>query len=274
MIKNILYTLIAFSLFSCSSSKNKKNTPEKKRASLYYNQGTNQIIAKQYTEALKNLLEANALDPNNTKILNNLGMAYYFKKRTDLAIGSIKKALKVEPKNTEARINLGTIYSNSGNLIAAEQQYKRVLDDLTYLRQFKTYYNLGILNLRKKQEVEAINYFKQSINENSSYCPAHAKLGDIYFQNRDYKKSLQSYRKASLGVCYNNPDPLYRQALSLIKLKEYGSAKLKLEEIIERFSLTKYQELANKELKVLNNAIYSPELETNNKKRNILSPNF
>lgn len=274
MTKYITLIFIALSLVACSSSKKKELSPEKKKARIYYNQGTNELIQHRYTQALKHLLEANALDPENSKILNNLGMAYYFKKRTELAINSIKKAIEIDPKNTEARVNLGTIFTNTDNFIAAEHQYNKVLDDLTYEKQFKTYYNLGVLYLKKNKELEAVNYFKQAINENASYCPAHARLGDIQFKNKDYEQSLKSYRKASLGVCYNDPDPVYRQALSLIKLKKYGSAKLKLEEIIERFSLTPYQELANKKLKTLEARIYSPELKTDGKKRNILSPDF
>jgi len=272
------YTWISFILalmtISCASPKKTGISPEKRKAQIYYNQGTRELLNKNYTVALKHLLEAYTLDKEDSKILNNLGMAYFFKKRPDTAIKTVLKAIKLDPKNIEARVNLGTIYTNTGRYEQAKRQYLLVLDNLTYSRQYKTYFNLGVLHLKLNKELEAINYFHQAINENSNYCPAFLKLGDINFRKKDYVKSLGYYKKAGTGVCYDNPDPLYRQALSLLKLKEYGSAKLKLEEVIERFSLTKFERMAHKKIKDINQKIYSPEQETNAPKRNILSPNF
>ena len=249
-------------------------SPEKRKAQIYFNQGTRELMYKDYTAALNHLTEANILDKDNTQILNNLGMTYYFKKRPETAIKMIQRAIEVDSKNTEARINIGTIYTNLGRYELAKKQYNIVLDDLTYDRQYKTYFNLGVLHLKLGKEIEAISYFQQAINENENYCPAFLKLGDINFRKKNYEKSLNFYKKAGSGVCYDNPDPLYRQALSLLKLKEYGSAKLKLEEVIERFSLTKFERMAHKKLKDIDKKIYSSEPETNAQKGNILSPNF
>ena len=55
-----------------------------------------------------------------------------------------------------------------------------------------------------------------------------------------------------MGVCYNNPKPLFQQALTYIELKDFGTAKLKLDEVIERFSLTKFEKMAKRKLKALN----------------------
>lgn len=274
-MKHFIFLLIAIVFASCASHKKQgeKNSLEEK-ARLYYNQGTNELSQKNYTNALKYLLEANALTPNKTHILNNLGMAYYFKGKKETAIAMVKKSIELDNKNTEAKLNLGTIYTNTGNLIKADQLYKLVLDDLTYQKQYKTYYNLGVLKLRRKKTIEATNYFQQAINENENYCPAYFQLGDIYFNAKNYEKSFENYKKSGMGVCYNSPRPVYKQAVTLIKLKQYGLAKVKLEEIIERFSLTEYQQIANKTLKDLNNKIYNPEIETNEQKGNILSPDF
>lgn len=270
----IIFTLIAIFLSCSSSPKGDTMSPEKRKAQIYYNQGTRELIDKDYTAALTHLLEARTLDKTDSKILNNLGMAYYFKKRQETAIKTIKEAIELDPKNTEARINLGTIYTNQGRLQDAKRQYEIVLDDLTYTKQFKTYYNLGVVHLKLGKIIEATNYFQQSINENASYCPAYSRLGDIYFDQKNYEKSLDFYKKAGLGVCYDNPDPLYRQALSLFKLKQYGTAKLKFEEVIERFSLTQYERMAHQKLKEMDNQIYSSGPETNTPNRNIVSPNF
>ncbi len=253
-MKFILSTLILVTLLSCATNKDKdQESATVKKAKLYYNKGTADLLNKDYTIALKHLLDSHALNPNDSKTLNNLGMAYYFKKRPQTAIRFIKKSIEIDPKNTDARMNLATIYTNSNELNEAEKQYMTVLDDLTYQGQYKTYYNLALLHLKKNQRAKALTYFKQSLNENSQYCPAHYKLGEMFFNKGQYNLALDKFKSASAGVCYDNPMPVYHQAVTYMKLKEFGTAKLKLEEILERFSLTKYETMARKKLKVLSN---------------------
>lgn len=269
--------VILFVLLSCSTSQKNEPSPEKKKATIYYNQGTNELVKKEYANALKHLLEARALDPKSSKIHNNLGMAYYFKKRPETAIKMIKKAIELDANNMDARMNLGTIYTNTGRFIEAKAQYEKILDNLTYNYQFKTYYNLGILNHKQGRKRRAINYYQQAVNENNNFCPAHRALGNIYFEYKDYEKSLKHYKDATMGTCYNNPINLYKQAQVLIKLKKYATAKLKLEEIMEKFSSGQIRNLASKDLKEITPKVYQEpkiKLKENDKKRKILSPNF
>lgn len=271
-------TLILLSLiltFGCASKE--KVSKAEKKARIYLNKGTNDLVEGKYTSALKNLLEANSLKPNDSEILNALGMSYYFKQRDQTAIRYIKQALEVDPKNTKARLNLGTIYTNTQRLEDAKIQFGKVLEDLTYEGQFKTYYNLGQLYLKTNNENKALSYFKQSLGENPQYCPSHFFIGEILFKRRQYKEALDSYKAASYGTCYNNPKPIYYQALSYIKLKEYDTARIKLEEVIERFRPTEYGKKAEGQLQALNKAnlgMQFKEQPNRKKTRNILSPDF
>lgn len=269
--------LILVTFISCASKQEKISKTDKK-AEIYYNQGTQELVSKNYTLALKHLLEANSLKPDDSRILNNLGMAYFFKKRHDRAVRYIKYSIKVDPKNTRARLNLATVYMEMGKYSQAKSQYDIVLDDLTFEGQYRTYYNIGVLTLKQGKINEAINYFKQSINENESFCASHFYLGEIYFKRRNFEKALASFKASGLGTCYNNPKPMYHQALSYIKLKQFGTAKIKLEEIIERFAASKYEKMANQKLQTLNSNL-TKRLEEDSSSpyssnRNILTPDF
>jgi Tfp pilus assembly protein PilF len=271
---SLILSLLIF--ISCATKKPKMSKIDK-RAEIYYNQGTQELVAKNYTLALKHLLEANILKPDDSRVLNNLGMAYYFKKKTSRATRYIKRSIKIDPKNTSARLNLATIYVSLKKYTEAKHQYDRVLDDLTYEGQYRTYYNIGVLYLKQGKEIQAVNYFKQSISENKNFCASHFLLGDIYFKKGNYEKALASFKSSGYGTCYNNPKPIYHQALSYIQLKQYDTAKLKLEEIVERFSLSKYEELANKKIETIN--LLSKRKEEGSSspyssKRNILTPDF
>jgi type IV pilus assembly protein PilF len=271
----LLITIIISTLTSCASQK--MESASEKKAALYYNQGTIELNAKEYTSALKNLLQANKFKPNDTKILNNLGMAYFFKNAKKRAIRIVKRSVKVDPKNSDARTNLGSIYLSENQLEHARQQYNIVLKDLTYPKQFRTHYNLGIIALRHKNEKSAINSFLASVEEREEYCSAHYQLGNIYYKKGQFDKALEKYKNATFGTCVNMPEPNYRQALSLIKLEQFSQAKQKLIDIIERHSLTKHEKLARRQLLIIAKLEKKLYLENESRlltDRKIFTPDF
>ena len=244
--KALMIFLAVFLAAGCGSSSTKELAPAQKKAKLYYNQGTNNLIAKDYTKALKNLLEAASLDPENSDIHNNLGMALFFKKSHERAIRHVKRAIELDPKNTDAKLNLASIYLQNNSLTQAESLYKNILEDLTYEGQHRTHYNLGLLALRRDNPNKAVADFKKALAVNPSYCPAHFKLAEIAFKRGAFKRAFNSYKEAGMGVCYNNPEPLLGQIQSLIKLNRFSEALLKLDDMQERFAMTKYEAIARR----------------------------
>jgi type IV pilus assembly protein PilF len=225
---------MALMVVSCSS---KKAELKARQANLHFGAGTQNLMEKQYTDALKNLLLANELTPDNPEILNNMGMAYYFKGERDLAIKTLNRVLKLESKNSDAKVNLATIYYHDANYSEAEKLYKQVLRDLTYDKQARTLYNLGILELQiKRDTVTAEKYFKKSIQEDESYCPSHFQLGIIRYNNRQFKSALRHFKDSAMGTCYETPAPHYYQAVTFMELGKFLEARLKFDEVDTRFS--------------------------------------
>ncbi len=238
MVKNVsglLLFAVLFTLASCASKSRDMN----KRAQIYFNAGTQSLMTRDYTEALTNLLRANEMEPDNADIMNNLGMAYYFKGDEALALKCLKRTLELDPKNSDAKSNIGSIYYEGGRFQEAEAIYKEVLRDLTYDKQARTYFNLGILELDKKRNSkQAEAYFKAAIKEAEDYCPAHYRLGTIYYSNREFNKAYRSFREATMGTCVDAPAAHYNQALTLIELKKFNDARIKLDDIQNRFQKT------------------------------------
>lgn len=232
MGKMVLLSLLLV-LVSCAS---KKNETRIKHASLYFGAGTQAMMEQQYTEALTNLMKANELDPNNTDILTNLAMAYYFKGEKQLAYKNLNEALRIEPKNSDARMNLASLYYEDNRIGDAEVTWKEVLKNLTYDKQARTYYNLGLLEMdRKKNTAAAEDYFRLSLKEDSNYCPSQLKIGLIQYDRRKFNQALSTFREATLGTCYESPAPHYYQGLTLMELRRFDDARLKFEEINNRF---------------------------------------
>lgn len=229
----------------------KEKTPEQKKADLYYDYGTTSLSNGDYTKALTNLKKAIEIIDDDSRYHNNLGMAYYFKKDVNSAIKHLKIAIDLDEKNSDAKNNLASIYFYQGKFNQSQALYEQVTKDLEYTKQYRVYYNLGLLELKRGKKNKAISLFQKSIAENKSYCPAHYQLGLISFEGHNYHQAANSFENASLGNCADNPLPHYKQAESLINLGEYGDALVKLEEILEKFPKSKEAVLATRKIKTL-----------------------
>jgi Tfp pilus assembly protein PilF len=246
-----LVTLVA----ACSSKSDKR----KHQSQLYFGAGTQSLMSQDYTDALTNLLKANELDPDNAGILTNLGMAYYFKGERDLAVKTLKKSIELDEDNSDAKINLASIYFKDGDFDNSEKIYKSVLKHLTYDKQARTLYNLGVIELQRKRLSSAENYFKKSIKEESNYCPSYFQLGLIQYEKKQFNLALKNFREASMGTCYeSSPGAHYYQGLTLTSLKRFNEARLKYDELDARFKSSDYAAKARMKMMELN------EIEKNN----------
>ncbi len=267
-MKKIIYlTTFLLIITSCSSNKIKDQTPEEKKAELYYTQGTGELIKKDYLGALTNLLKAKELSPNDSKIRNNLGMAYYFREKMNLAEIELKEAISLDDKNSDAKINLGSIYFEKKKYKDARNLYEKVLSNLTYENQYRTYYNLAMLDLSEGDRKSAFENLNKSIKEKDDYCIANFKLGELYAEEYKFKEALHSFRQAGLGLCVSEPAPLYQQAITLLNLEKKKDAKIKFEEVISKFPDSKFQKMATNQIKRLAQNSDSEEDNISNNKQ-------
>lgn len=265
--------VLVMSLGSCAS---KKTSTEAKQAMLYFGAGTQSLMDQNYTEALTNLLKANELEPNNPEILNNLGMAYYFKGEKDLAINTITRALKLDDNNSDARLNLASIYYQAGDINKAEKLYREVMKDLTYDKQARTFYNLGILEIEKRKNLTAAEeYFKKAVKEDQNYCPAFMQLGLIRYNRGQFNTALKDFKDASSGSCYETAAAHYYYGLTLVELRRFDEARIKLEEVDTHFRKSVYGPKARakaQELNAIESRYKAPEAHASRKV--LESPDF
>jgi type IV pilus assembly protein PilF len=268
-MKNSLFLVLCAS-FIISSCANTEKQNDKRRAEILFSQGTESLVAQSYTEALTFLLKAEKLDPDNADIHNNLGMAFYFKKDLTSAKKHLTKAIELDENQTDAKGNLASLLVEEGRLDDAETIYKQILKNLTYDKQARTYYNLGVIQQRKGIVTKAETYFQKSIKESDTYCPAHYELGLINFNRKNFKEALQSFKDAGMGVCVDSPGAFYQQAMTYIELQDMTRARQKLEDVVLRFGKTRYGQLAKLKLEDIDGAsVNSPNTDLVKKIHNI-----
>lgn len=246
-IRNILLLLLML-LVSCSTASNKENEEE---ADIFFSMGTNALMNRNYTVALTNLITASEKNPKRSDIQNNLGMAYYFKKQTQLAVKHIQIALKLDPKNTDAKSNLASLHLDMKQYELATKYYNEVLSDLTYPKQYITYYNLGKVEYDQKKFPEAKKYFTMSVKENPNTCASQYYLGLIEFKTKNYKAAQNYFKEAYYGVCYSNEFPLFYHGLAFEKNGEYDKAMGRYQELIDRFPKSNLIEKSRARIKVV-----------------------
>ncbi len=262
--------LALFALTSCALIS--KDPKRQQQADIYYTQGTQNMMDENYSDALKNLSHANELRPNDTKTLNNLGMTYYFKGRTEIAIKYLKLALKVDKKNSDARNNLATIYMNNNQMDKAKNEYKTILNDLVYKKTFRVYFNLGIMSLKQRNLASATKYFEKSIGHRDDYCPAHFQLASVYESQSLFSKAMNHYKKASQDNCAKHALPIYHIGKLYMLMGDRLKAREYLDIVVQKFPKEQIARRAAKLKIKLNREKYSKR--NNSNKKFIDSENF
>lgn len=96
---SLSFTLL---LTACGSRYGKPATPTSQLAF-----GVDMARRGLWSEALFRFHQAERLDPQNPRVLNNLGVAYEATGEYEKALGYYQQALKIEPNNRELRANYG-----------------------------------------------------------------------------------------------------------------------------------------------------------------------
>jgi len=235
-MKNIIIIITLGLLVSCASN----NVDQHKKADLYFSHGTQKLIEQDYTEALKNLLEAQKLDPKNPKIINNLAMAYYFKGKPDIAMKMLKDSLDLDENNSDARNNIASIYYTENKIDLAQKEYEIILNDLLYQHTYRVQYNLALIAFKKGNRKKAMEYLELAVGNRADYCPASYMLAREYRLSGQTAKALETFKVATRENCAKNPQAFFEWGQLLAELGRDDEAREKFNYVIDKFPKSEY----------------------------------
>ena len=104
----------------------------RKRGEASRNLGEAFMSQQNYTSALKELLAAEQLIPDDPYLHDDLGQTYMARERYDLAIDNFKKAIALKPDYAPAINNLGVAYMKQQNWDAAVASFNLITRNLLY----------------------------------------------------------------------------------------------------------------------------------------------
>lgn len=228
-------------LSACGSFENQ----DTKEADLHLRIGVSHLNQGNYPQALKELLAAEKLDPENPVVQNNLGLAYFVRERFDLAEKHISKAIALKEDYTEARNNLATVYIEQGQLDKALVQAQKTVNDLTYSTPEKAQNTLGIIYFKKSNFKTAKVQFQKALQYQPDNCTAASYYGRTLYELKDLKKSAEALDQAS-RLCQRSQfdEPHYYSALAYYKLGDVEKSESRLEELLKLYPQGKYLDKA------------------------------
>lgn len=236
-------------LLSCSHA---PESSDKNKAQLHLQAGTTYLMQGGYPQALRELLVAERLDPDNPIIQNNLGLAYLVREKIDEAEKRFLKSLSLKNDYTDARNNLGRLYMNVGLHDKAIQELEIAVADLTYEQPEKSWANLGQAYFMAGQYLKAKEAFQQSLKDRHDSCYTMNFYGRTLFELKNYKSAAESLDQA-IKLCEksNFDEPHFYSALSFYKLGKIEQARARFNEILQLYPKSRYVQKAKEILEII-----------------------
>ncbi|MFP3980085.1 MAG: tetratricopeptide repeat protein [Desulfobacterales bacterium] len=179
----------------CAAGKGQKSEIQKAEAAR--NLGEAYMAEGNYTKALRELLKAEQLHPDDPYLHNDLGLTYMGKDRPEKAVEHFEKAIDLKSDYSPARNNLGSAYIALEQWDKAIACFKKVSDDLLYMTPQYPLSNLGYVYYKKGEYHKAERYYLESLNLKHDFPSALHGLGQVYIATGDYEKAIKRLKKAT-----------------------------------------------------------------------------
>ncbi len=185
----VIAGLIALLIFSaCGGQEPQRN---EKLAEASREIGEAYLRQGDYTGALRELMKAEKLDPDDPFTQNDLGLCYMAKNHLPDAIAHFKKAIALNPSYTPAQNNLGTAYLSAKQWDAAIEVFKGITKDVLYATPQFPLANLGTAYYHKGQYDTAIYYYKEALKLQPNLVVALFGIGRTYLMRNEGELALR-----------------------------------------------------------------------------------
>ena len=231
----VLFLAILMSAIACTAAKETK----RKQATAYRELAEAYFAEEQYTLALRELLKAEKLQPDNALIRNDLGLVYMVKDRLDLSVSQFERAIQIKPDYAEAINNLATALLKQEEWDEAILYLDQLADNMVYGTPQYVQLNLGWAYFNKedypnaeKHYQLAIKHYNDGFSKDITYIKALGGLGRTYIATGKLAEALGLLGKAAKAAP-NVPDTYYYIGQAYEKAGRSQDAKMAYLKVIE-----------------------------------------
>lgn len=194
----IVFFIILTLIPSCTSTK--VDSRQLKIAYATRDLGEAYMAQKNYTAALKELLNAEKIIPEDPFLHNDLGLTYMAKKHFELAEKHFNQALLLKPDYIPAKNNLGSAYLKQKKWDQAIICFKEISGNMLYATPHFPLSNIGWAFIGKGDYKSAEHYFYKSLEELPYFVNAVHGLATIYLNTSRTRQALALLKKATSKV--------------------------------------------------------------------------
>lgn len=211
-------------------------------------------------DALRDLLRAQRAQPDNQKVLYDLGIledqmelyldssatleqlvalkpadpnAFYALGRVDLDLGRLTLAesafatyLKARPQDASAHYGLGRVYAQGLQFENARREFETSIN--LQPAQVETYYELGQVCLQQNRYSDAVSNFAKALQRDPQHGGALAGMGTAYFKQKQYPAAKEWLTRATQAAPDYQPGHYYL-GLTLARTGDQESSRRELD---------------------------------------------
>ncbi len=230
LVAAVVAAVMLLGLAACSPEARQQRLRE---ASAHYKLGISYLNEQMNQEAFVEFQKAVELNPNDREVHYALGHIYFVQMRYDEAVRSFRNAIRIDSDYSAAFNYLGKVYEAKGEPEQAIRQYRNALKNPVYATPDKAHYNLGLVLLKQGKRDEAVAELRQATLINPEHVLAYFALAQVYEEDGDYPKSIQSYQEILRRVPDSN-DVRYELGWVYLKTGEKEKAAAEFAKIIEQ----------------------------------------
>jgi len=184
-----------------------------------------------YTSAMRELMKAKDLNPEDPFIYNDLGLCYMAKKHLPDAIANFKKSIALKGSYTPARNNLGAAYLEAREWDAAIATFKEITKDALYATPQYPLSNLGLAYYRKGDLRTALEYYKQALKIQPDFVTALFGTGRTYLAMNQGRLALR-YLERAVQLAPEVADIHFSLAEAYLLTGQFAQARASYETVI------------------------------------------
>lgn len=223
------------------------------QSDIFLNKGIACLQSGLYTNALKELLEAEKYNSRNPKIHYYLAMSYHGKGLKDKAIEELEEAISLDSNYSEAHNYLGTLYSGQKLWDKAIEKYKMALSNPLYDTPEIALYNMAGAYYGKKDYKTALDKYQETIRVDpfkKLWPQVEKNMGIVYFDQSDFATAIYHFRK-SVELNPNFVDSHFLLGESYLKINDKVNARKAFQTVVDLAPQSSLGQKASDYLKVL-----------------------
>lgn len=162
--------------------------------------GVTYLDQRNLPAAMRELMQASKLDPENPEIDVVLGMAYQNRGDLEKAERCFREAIRKKSDYADAHNDLGIVLSQLGRGDEAIREFEIAASNVLYTTPEWAYYNMGEEYRRRKDPAKAEAMYRKAIAINDRYAAPYLRLALLQGekgQRKDAVRTLEACVAAS-----------------------------------------------------------------------------